>query len=206
MSLSRKQGIGSVENKKIIGIFPGSFDPFHVGHLKIAVEAVACRGVDFILVVPSYRHPYGKKFTADFDDRFKMIIKGMETFFGDKMFGVSGVEQELGWRMEEKNDNSPIYTIDVLKLIKEIHFPDPEKYEHRLIVGKDVEKDIKNGKWKSSEEIQEITPIIGMDRCDDISSSSIRTALSHDDCEFAQRYVPAKTWEYIDKHGLYWQF
>jgi nicotinate-nucleotide adenylyltransferase len=40
-----------------LGIFGGSFDPPHVGHLIVADDAVAALGLDRLLFVPTGNHP-----------------------------------------------------------------------------------------------------------------------------------------------------
>ena len=68
-----------------IGIFGGSFDPVHRGHIELAERALLCGAADSVVFVPAAIQPFKQdKHPADGNDRINMIklaaqgIKGIE--------------------------------------------------------------------------------------------------------------------------------
>lgn len=57
---------------KRYGVFMGSFDPVHDGHVEIVRKVIEGRYVDTMLVVPAYQNPFKSKST-DFDMRVDML-------------------------------------------------------------------------------------------------------------------------------------
>ena len=45
-----------MQNKKI-GMFGGTFNPFHSGHINCIVEAKRVLGLDSVIVIPAYKNP-----------------------------------------------------------------------------------------------------------------------------------------------------
>ena len=39
------------------GLLFGSFDPFHIGHLSMAISALNSKEIDKVLIVPAYQNP-----------------------------------------------------------------------------------------------------------------------------------------------------
>lgn len=78
------------------GIYGGAFDPFHLGHISAIKQALQNPLIDSIIIVPSYKHPYGKKM-IDYNKRVEMIkrvIADNKTFneFDKKRISVSTIE------------------------------------------------------------------------------------------------------------------
>jgi len=44
--------------RKIVGIFGGTFDPIHIGHLRVALELKLQLGLDELRIIPSHRPPH----------------------------------------------------------------------------------------------------------------------------------------------------
>ncbi len=44
--------------RKIVGIFGGTFDPIHIGHLRVALELKLQLGLDELRLIPSHRPPH----------------------------------------------------------------------------------------------------------------------------------------------------
>jgi len=101
-------------SKKRIGIFGGTFDPPHVGHLILAMEALDQLNLDQILWVltPDPPHKRGKKI-APIDVRIRMVIAAIEN---DPGFNFSYVDiSRLG----------PHYVLDMMILLRN-EFPNHE--------------------------------------------------------------------------------
>ncbi|MBO4317112.1 MAG: nicotinate-nicotinamide nucleotide adenylyltransferase [Mailhella sp.] len=75
-------------------IFGGSFNPFHVGHLRHAVEAAERLGLERVLVTPSADHPFkGNRGVLPFSLR-RVCIEAM--IAGEPLLAFSGHETECG--------------------------------------------------------------------------------------------------------------
>lgn len=59
---------------KAVGLFGGTFDPVHNGHLRAAEEVLKLAPLDRILFIPSYRPPHKTAATAaSAEDRLRMV-------------------------------------------------------------------------------------------------------------------------------------
>src|SRR5215204_5487635 len=118
-----------------IGIYGGSFDPPHLGHLNVVLNELNVGFLDKIVVVPCFQQT-GKDL-AHFYYRFTMC----QRMFGDlpNVF-VSKVEEILG------GESITLRTIE--------HFKRSSEYEYAnlyLIVGEDIANAIPN--WKGGNEL-----------------------------------------------------
>jgi nicotinate-nucleotide adenylyltransferase len=86
-----------------LGVFGGTFDPIHIGHLAVAEEAAESLGLERVVFVPAARPPHkpGVEF-APAEDRFAMV----ELAIADNpCFEASRIELDRP---------GPSYTIDTL--------------------------------------------------------------------------------------------
>jgi len=121
---------------KKIGLFFGSFNPVHVGHLILAESMFKHTELDEIWMVISPQNPFkAKKGLLDHHLRLKMVELATK---GNKRIKASDVEFGLP---------KPSYTIDTLRHLKKTQ---PEK-QFIVIIGEDNLKGLPN--WKDSEEL-----------------------------------------------------
>ncbi|ACR80800.1 nicotinate (nicotinamide) nucleotide adenylyltransferase [Kosmotoga olearia] len=78
---------------KRYGIFGGSFDPIHVGHVIIATRAIEALSLDRLYIVPAYIPPHKTSCNADFQTRFNWIKR---VFKGENKIFVSDFEARRG--------------------------------------------------------------------------------------------------------------
>lgn len=126
----------SNKTKQQIGLFFGSFNPVHFGHLIIANYIVENRFVDKIWFVVSPQNPFKNSNTLLDDDIRLTLVK--LAIKGNRNFIASDVEFNL---------NKPSYTINTLNFLK-------QKYrdkEFNLIIGEDNLDCFE--KWKDYQEI-----------------------------------------------------
>ena len=128
---------------KSIGIFSGSFNPVHIGHLALANWL--CEYVDlaeiWFLVTP--QNPLKNKTELmDYDLRFNMV---KEAIAGYPKFKASDIECSLPL---------PSYTIDTLRMLQKVY---PECLFH-LIIGADSWARI--NQWKDAEALMNEFPIL----------------------------------------------
>ena len=89
-----------------IGVFGGSFDPVHLGHLIIARSIMEYEKLDWVLFVPARLSPYKKNTYFSPEERFKMLCAAIE---GEDQFAVTDIEL---------NRTGPSFTIDTLRDIR----------------------------------------------------------------------------------------
>ncbi len=118
------------------GLFFGSFNPVHIGHMIIANHIVQYTEIEKIWMVVSPQSPFKqKKSLASNYDRFHLLNLAA----GDnKHIRPSKIEFDLP---------TPSYTIDTLTYLKEKY----EDQEYALIMGGDNLKSFH--KWKNYEQI-----------------------------------------------------
>ncbi len=64
-------------SKTKIGIYAGTFDPVHAGHLSFALQAIAAGGLDAVYFMPE-RRPRGKAGVEHFGHRVAMLQKAVK--------------------------------------------------------------------------------------------------------------------------------
>lgn len=122
--------------KTKIGLFFGSFNPIHNGHLMLANYLAEYGGLDEIWFVVSPQNPFKDKKSL-LADRHRLYMVEM-AIKGDERFQVCDIEFYMP---------QPSYTIDTLTRLQERH-PNTDFY---LICGMDNIESFK--KWKNYEMI-----------------------------------------------------
>ena len=121
-----------------IGLYFGTFNPIHVGHLIIANYMVEFTNLDQVWLVVSPQNPLKKKSTLLEDyHRLSMVEIAIED---NNNLKASNIEFKLP---------QPSYTINTLTYLKEKH----PKHEFSLIMGEDNLRTFH--KWKNYEQILE---------------------------------------------------
>lgn len=83
-----------------IGIFSGTFDPIHEGHVMFAQTAMEHFGIDEILFLPE-ENPRRKDKASSHEHRSEMIELALRDFPGMRVFKVSHPQHTLLETMEE---------------------------------------------------------------------------------------------------------
>ena len=138
---------------KRAGLFGGTFNPVHYGHLRVAIEVMEGFGLDQVHFIPAANPPHkGKEGLAEDTDRFEMLSLAIE---GEPGFFVSDVEMKRPGRS---------YTIDTVRQLVR-NFPAPT--ECFLIIGRDAFLEIET--WKAFGDLFETISFIVMSRPDDMA-------------------------------------
>ncbi|MGB9668210.1 MAG: nicotinate-nucleotide adenylyltransferase, partial [Thermosulfidibacteraceae bacterium] len=118
-----------------IGIFGGTFNPVHMGHLIAAEDVRYKMKLDKILFIPSNIPPHkSTKGLISAEDRLNMVKLAIE---GNPFFECSDIEIKRGGKS---------YTIDTVKEVKNIN-----KAEYFFILGGEAFLSFHN--WKNPEGI-----------------------------------------------------
>jgi len=138
-----------------IGIFGGSFDPVHHGHLIVAECCREQAALDRVLFVPAATQPLKQGSTpAAGHHRAEMLALAVG---GNSAFAFSAVELDRG---------GVSYTVDTLHTLRTLHPHD----DLRLILGPDALASLPD--WHEPTRILELVPIIAVERegLDDVTA------------------------------------
>ncbi|MCX6570401.1 MAG: nicotinate-nucleotide adenylyltransferase [Candidatus Aminicenantes bacterium] len=152
---------------EMIGLFGGTFDPIHFGHLRAAAEVRRRARLDRVLFIPSYLPPHKKSgAVASAADRLRMVELACRWRKG---FEASPVEVEAG----EKS-----YSILTLRKIRALS-PDARLF---FILGVDAFLDI--GTWREYHRVLEECffivmgrPGFELDRARDVLDGKLRDSI-----------------------------
>jgi len=186
-----------------VGLFFGSFNPVHIGHMAIANYMLAFTGLEKIWFVVSPHNPLKSKESLLPDkQRLRMVREAIGDFAG---FRASDIEFGLP---------RPSYTIDTLAYLKE-KFPNEE---FALIMGSDNLQTLH--KWKNYETLMNghdiyVYPRLGSPPAHvahprvkitqapvmEISSTFIREAIRNK--RDVRYFLPEAVWKYIAEMRFY---
>lgn len=189
-----------------IGVFGGTFNPPHNGHVRLAKAAADELKLDKLLVIPSCIPPH--KIAAKLADGQERLEMCRLAFGCDPRFEVSPMELERGSRS---------YTVETLRELKAL-YPDSELY---FIVGSDMLESF--DKWYLWQEILSLSVLCAASREEgyspdlsrfgklaerikiitldplEVSSTQIRNSTG----EVSSELLDPKVAAYIREHGLY---
>jgi nicotinate-nucleotide adenylyltransferase len=193
-------------SSKKIGLYFGTFNPIHVGHLTIANYMVEFSDLDEVWMVVTPHNPHKKKKTLlDDTHRLTMVRVALEDY---PKLKASNIEFDLP---------QPNYTVHTLAHLEET-YPD---HAFCLIMGEDNLKNFH--KWKNYDVILDRYAIyvyprisegtvehqfIGHEKITkvnapimELSSTFIRKAISEG--KNIRPMLPQNVWEYLDEMNFY---
>ena len=127
-----------------VGIFGGTFDPIHVGHLQVAHAARERHALDRIIFVPARRQPMKRSApAASGRHRVEMVQLAIE---GERAFSVSDCELARPGKS---------FTIDTILAFRAELGPEAELF---FIIGSDSVRDLPN--WHEVENLAELCTLV----------------------------------------------
>ncbi len=189
--------------ERAVGIFGGTFDPPHLGHLIVASDVCLGLELDRLLFIPAAVPPHKQALVeASAKQRLAMVRAAIQ---GDPRFQADDLELRRA---------GPSYTVDTLRALHE-RFPGSELY---FLLGADALREIHT--WREPEEIARLARLVvfarggeaaqGQSRLPvrsvpvtrvDISASEIRHRVRAGVC--IRYLVPEAVREIIEREKLY---
>lgn len=189
-----------------IGLFFGSYNPIHVGHLIIANHMVEYSDLEEVWLVVTPHNPFKKKSSLlDNHHRFQLVLRATEDY---PKLKPSKIEFDLP---------QPNYTINTLVHLEE-KYP---QHQFNLIMGLDNLYSFP--KWKNHDKIlerhglyvyprvaenNELPTLINHEKVHlieapivEISSTFIRKAIKEK--KNFKSLMPQKAWDYLDEMNFY---
>lgn len=189
--------------RRSIGVFGGTFDPPHLGHLIVAADVCLALTLDCVLFIPAAVPPHKQaEVQASAEQRLRMVRAAIT---GDPRFEADDIELRRP---------GPSYTVDTLRSLR-ARFPDCGLY---FLIGADALREIHT--WKEPEEVARLARLVVFARDGedaeavqgiaaeavpvtrvDISATEIRRRVR---AGISIRYlVPEAVREIIEREGLY---
>lgn len=183
-----------------IALYGGSFNPPHVAHQLVCayVLATARPAVERVLMIPTFRHPFGKALEP-FEHRVEMCRIAAAMFGG--LVEVSRIEEELG---------GDSYTLTTVKALRARH-PD---VAWSVVIGADLVAE--RERWHGWEELKTLIDFIVVGRKGNgdgaggpatglemppVSSTELRARFA--DGRTVDGMVDVRIADYVRMHGLY---
>lgn len=180
-----------------IGLYGGTFDPIHQGHLHLIEQLFARDIVDELIVVPT-GEPWlrSRAPLASGQDRLAMAQLAVKEL-------PEKIRPHVWVNDSEIRRSGPTYTIDTVEELKKSH-PDARWL---LTLGSDAFAGIE--KWHRSHELQAMIEILVIARDGKglniealpVSASQIRTEIQAHETHI--KYLPESVWAYIKERNLY---
>jgi nicotinate-nucleotide adenylyltransferase len=126
-----------------IGLFGGSFDPIHHGHLIVAQAVVEALGLDQLRFVPAREQPFkAGQHLAPPELRARMVQLAIA---GEPRFGLERAELDRA---------GPSYTVDTLRILRQ---REPGR-RFALLVGADAARDLPL--WREAAALPDLADLI----------------------------------------------
>jgi nicotinate-nucleotide adenylyltransferase len=127
----------------MIGVFGGSFDPIHHGHLLVAQAVVEALGLEELRFVPAREQPFKiGRHAAPAEARARMVSLAIA---GEPRFRLEPAELERA---------GPSYTVDTLRTLRA---REPGR-EFALLVGADAASDLPS--WHQAEALPTLATLV----------------------------------------------
>lgn len=176
-----------------IGIYGGSFDPIHFGHLILAREAKEQLGLSRVLFVPAVVSPHKLDRPPSSPGLRCRVLQ-------------AAIEEEPGFEMDDseiRRQAVPSYTIDTVRLLRERH----PGVEMDYFIGDDNLSELHT--WKEIDLLRELVRFVVLSRGGhpvpegmpvvrrriDISSTDIRNRIASG--QSVRYLLPEKAWHIL---------
>ena len=132
---------------KRIGIFGGTFDPIHLGHLLLAETARRLLALTRVLFIPARVPPHKSVVATSPEQRYRMVDLACDD---NPHFEVSDLEIRR---------EGPSYTVETLRALMRAATPDTK---HFLLIGADSASDLES--WKDYDALLDESAVVVLGR------------------------------------------
>jgi nicotinate-nucleotide adenylyltransferase len=198
-----------------IGLFGGSFDPVHFGHINLAIEMIEKRFLSEVWFCPAALSPFKQNSEQPVSGhhRLEMLKLALESIPQCSIIDIELLRQP------------PSYTIETIEALEEKMKDRSDRYRLHLIIGDDAIAGL-NDWYRISDIIKKATLLVGKrlsineliafkdpllreaiqrgmteTRRMEISSTDVRERLRQGLC--CEHLIPQKVLDYIERHHLY---
>jgi nicotinate-nucleotide adenylyltransferase len=200
---------------KKIGIFGGTFDPLHLGHLRVAAVIQNEFELDKVIFIPARVPPHKEEPNVSAKDRYKMVEAAIK---GQTAWEISDIELNRAGKsftldtlkslQEQEGEDTALYYImgaDAMKIFPTWHEPLEimQIVKNLLVVSRpgfdfyEVEKFLSVEPFAKFRNKVQLVPMNSID----VSASAIRQVLNKK--EDISELLPAAVIEYIKENDLY---
>ena len=131
-----------------IGIYGGSFDPIHLGHIALVMGIMEQRGLDHVLFIPAAQSPMKKECTASAADRCAMVEQALREV------------PQCSMLLLEVQRDPPSYTINTIKEIRRLKKVEEED-QLFILLGQDALQHFHQ--WQSVHELVHLAqPLVAL--------------------------------------------
>ncbi|WP_409301625.1 adenylyltransferase/cytidyltransferase family protein [Pseudomonas sp. KCJK8993] len=163
-----------------LALYGGAFNPPHAGHAQVMLEAA--RHARRVLVVPSFRHPDGKRMT-DFEQR-ALWLQAITTHLQAQCpaeLAVSRLERTLALA-----DPGPVYSITLLERLADDLALEGKRIA--LVVGEDVARQLP--RFHRGQELLQRFSILRIEEQPGVRSTVLRQCLARGETPPSQWLAP----------------
>lgn len=173
-SYSPAQSADHLEPNRI-GLFGGTFDPVHYGHLRPAVELAEMYRLDSLYLLPNHRPVHRGPARASTEHRLAMLELAIEP------------AQMLGVDTREALRDRPSYTLETLT---ELHTENPHT---SVLFFMGLDAFAKYDTWHGQEEILELANLVVVSRPDAAHSEFSSSLLARQQHRFGSSVMDVKS-------------
>lgn len=178
---------------KNIGLFGGSFDPVHKGHIELAKTVLKNSDLDEIWFIPTFDQPFKDNHVESFENRKKLLEVALKPYRNIK---ICDIEESLP---------TPSYTYNTVSKLQK-NYPN---YNLFWIIGDDQIPNL--DKWYKIEELLKLIQFIVVNRNEiEVDSKFVHIDFKHPASSSAVRagnfnYLPKVVVEKIYEEEMYFQ-
>lgn len=178
-----------------LGLFFGSFDPPHIGHVDLVTSALNTRVVDKVMVIPAWQNVW-KSISSPYMLRMEMCNEAFKS-----VASVSNIESCIA-----EDFGGQVYTYNVVRYLKEQYtaFGLDKIIEFVMLTSSETWRDIP--KWKDGDKLIEEIPMVveGIDFSANqipIHSTQIRNIIKQG--KLPQPAITHEVYKVIQSNNLY---
>ena len=147
--------------QRAVGLFGGTFDPVHQGHLDLARHVLKCCSLDEVWFIPAPQPPHKRQPVASYEHRLHMLEKALMAE-GEERLRCSRIEADLP---------RPSYTVHTVEALR----GQGEQHDYFLIIGADSLVDLPH--WYRAGDLLAAVNLIVVRR-DHLSADAIAALLA----------------------------